>query len=241
MADIINPVLHFCFWCGWAWKSELSTSQKCRRCGKLEKMSLAVPARDFQEFTINREAETPLLNKKSVKPVKNIDRTKKRSRAFDRQFVLKLGKETAPERSVVNTLVDLSLNYKSESAKVIDALEKILTVERMKESKWRDIADETIIELIVNDVNVFNFVSALIRTYSIDTYEFGQFIATPYDKDTMSLIEEAVCQESIELFLQTLRMDQDLQRGVLECKDVVDGVRKEIFDLLDRSSTQIRT
>jgi len=173
----------------------------------------------------------------------------RRSRAYSWQFVKNVVmqkndlqipnpviEQQAPvqARPVVNLIVKLVPKYTTEDGTLaIDAIEKLLAQEKLLGTPWREIADETIMELILKGLNASNFIVALINAYDIETSDVGLFLATPPDEGTMSLIEEAVCQDSLDLFLEVLRMDERLLKGLLECKDTTEQVHKEIFDLLN--------
>jgi len=196
-------------------------------------------------FLLNDKKMEALIAKNSKK-LKNVNR---RSRALSWHFVNKVGMPKndleipmpvmeenigAQPHPVVNAIIELAPQYKTRDGTLaVDAIEKLLIQEKKQGTPWREIADETIMELILNGLNGNNFVAALINAYDIPTYDVGLFLATPPDEGTMSLIEEAVCQDSLDLFYEVLKMDENLLMGVYECKDTTDEVHREIVDLLD--------
>jgi len=115
----------------------------------------------------------------------------------------------------------------------VAAIEEILLEEKRLGTPWREIADETIMELILKGVDAFKFISSLIKAYDIPPSDVGLFLATPPDEGTMSLIEEAVCQNMLGLFRGVLRMDVSLLKGLVSCKDTTEQVELEIFELLN--------
>jgi len=183
------------------------------------------------------------------KPNNRQQHVNRRSRAYSWQFVknvvnqkndLAIPNAVLEEpahieaRPVVKSIVDLVPMYRTKDGTLsCDAIENILTQEKLQGTLWREIADETIMELILNGLSAVNFIVALINAYDIPVSDVGLFLATPPDEGTMSLIEEAVCQDSLDLFLEVLRMDEKLLKGLLECKDTTEQVHKEIFDLLN--------
>jgi len=191
----------------------------------------------------DKKVQDPKPNNKKLKHVN------RRSRAYSWQFVknvvnpkndLAIPNPVLEEpanmqaRPVVKRIVELVPMYGTINGPLAsDVIEKLLTQEKEQGTPWREIADETIMELILNGLSAFNFIVALINAYNIPTSDVGLFLATPPDEGTMSLIEEAVCQESLDLFLEVLKMDQKLLKGLLECKDTTEQVHREIFDLLN--------
>jgi len=179
------------------------------------------------------------MNKKNKK-LKNVNR---RSRVYSWQFVKNvvsskndlaipdpvMEEKQSQARPVVNLIVKLLQEYKTND----DSIEKLLLQERLLGTPWREIADETIVELILEGVNALQFINALINAYGLPPSDVGLFLATPHDEGTMSLIEEAVCQDSLDLFFEVLKMDDNLLKGVLECKETTEFVEKEISDLLN--------
>jgi len=170
---------------------------------------------------------------KKYKSIKNINR---RSRAYSRQFVASVNFPGPPEvsaRPLVKNIVDLA----SKCWKSKDSYEEmgiLLVKEQQKGTAWKEIADETIMELIINEVQVFYFAQALIRTFKISKCDFGNFIATPPDQGTMSLIEEALCHDSMPLFVELLKQERDILSGVLESKDVPAEAQEKIILLLSQ-------
>merc|ERR1719184_76712 len=169
--------------------------------------------------------------------LKNVNR---RSRAYSRQFVMHVmirNEMSIPEpvieedfgataRPVVKKIVQLVQQYLSEkSEQVLRNLSEVLEQEKILETSWRELADETIMELIINEVDAFHFVAALIKSYRVSYYDFGFFLATPPDQGTMSLIEEAVCQDLMDLFSDVLKMDEQVVEGLLDNEEVSSEVR----------------
>merc|ERR1719499_651978 len=110
-------------------------------------------------------------------------------------------------RPVVKKIVDIVQKRKTDDARQVSiAIGEILQKEKANGTPWREIADETIMELIIHEVNAYSFILALISTYAIAAYDVGRFFATPPDEGTMSLIEEAVCQDSMDLFDEVLKL-----------------------------------
>jgi len=192
----------------------------------------------------SKSEQGPTTNKKQQKHVT------RRSRAYSWQFVKNVVTQKdlsipapvieeqppmqAEARPVVNSIVELAPQFKtSDGVLATDAIEKILASEKQLGTTWREIADETIMELILKGLNAFNFIVALINAYDIQPYDVGLFLATPPDEGTMSLIEEAVCQELLELFREVLTMDDRLLKGLLECRETTEQVEKEIHDMLN--------
>merc|ERR1719510_1926233 len=138
-------------------------------------------------------------------------------------------------REVVRKIVELTPQYKTENGVlVVDAIEKLLTMEKLRGTKCLEIADEVYMELIIAEVNGYNFVAALLNCYEMPFEDFGLFLATPPDEGTMSLLEEAVCQESLDLFYEVLKMGKDaVLKGVLSCKELPEEVRQEVLDLMN--------
>jgi len=179
------------------------------------------------------------VNKKNKK-LKNVNR---RSRVYSWQFVknvnsksdLSIPDPVVEEKSQARPVVLLivKLLQESDEGTEDDSIEKLLAQEKLLGTPWREIADETIVELILDGVNAYQFIIALINAYNIPPSDVGLFLATPHDEGTMSLIEEAVCQDSLGLFFEVLKMDNDLLKGVLECKETTEFVEKEISDLLN--------
>jgi len=192
----------------------------------------------------SKSEQGPTLNKKQQKHVT------RRSRAYSWQFVKNVVTQKdlsipspvieeqppmqAEARPVVNSIVELVPQFKTSDGELAtDAIEKILAREKQLGTTWGEIADETIMELILKGLNAFNFIVALINAYDIRPYDVGLFLATPPDEGTMSLIEEAVCQELLELFREVLTMDDRLLKGLLECRETTEQVEKEIHDMLN--------
>jgi len=195
-----------------------------------------IPAEKSQEKDIGQKVVPSIENVckpfQKYKSIKNINR---RSRAYSRQFVASVnfaGPTEIYARPIVNKLVDLVTKcYKSKDS--YEEMETILAKEQRNDgSLWKAIADETIMELLINEVNIFYFAQALIHTFKISKYDFGNFIATPPDKGTMSLIEEALCHDSMPLFLDLLQKEGDILSGVLESKDVPAEAQEKIILLL---------
>jgi len=191
------------------------------------------------------------------KKLLNVNR---RSRAYSRQFVMKVANEAGAAgdggvggvepaagiaeedpsvRPVVRKIVELTPQYQTdEGVLVVDALEKLLTVEKLKGTKCLEVADEVYMELIINEVNGYNFVAALLNVFEVSFEDFGLFLATPPDEGTMSLLEEAVCQESLDLFYEVLKMGKDgVLKGVLSCKELPEEVRQEVLDLMNDANS----
>jgi len=136
-------------------------------------------------------------------------------------------------RPVVKEIMKCMPMFTSRNGKgSFAAIEELLLEEKRLGTPWREIADETIMELILKGVNAFTFISSLIKAYDILPSEVGIFLATPPDEGTMSLIEEAVCQNMLGLFRGVLRMDVSLLKGLVSCKDTTEQIEKEIFELL---------
>jgi len=188
--------------------------------------------------------ESTIKHKKFNKKLKNLNR---RSRAYSRQFVMHV--MTRNEISVpatvreddfqadpiVNKIVQLAQRYRREKSElVLEDLEKILHNERLKGTTWQDIADKTIVELIINEIDALHFVAVLMNVYGISYYDFGRFLSTPPDEGTMSLIEEAVCQDLLDLFYDVLKMDRQVLRGVLNCNDVSLEVRDVLLSIIEQ-------
>jgi len=166
----------------------------------------------------------------------------RRSRAYSWQFVHNVilpKKIPAPvieeqiqiqARPAVKQIMKLVSGIDNESS---SAIEEILLDEKRLGTSWREIADETIMELILKGVDAFQFISILAKAYDIPLSDVGLFLATPPDEGTMSLIEEAVCQHMLGLFYEVLKMDISLLKGLLSCKDTTTQVEKAIFELLN--------
>merc|ERR1719410_2340265 len=137
-------------------------------------------------------------------------------------------------RAVVRKIVEMTPLMKTDDGVlVVDAIEKLLTMEKLRGTKCLEIADEVYMELIIAEVNGYNFVAALLNVFEVSFEDFGLFLATPPDEGTMSLLEEAVCQESLDLFYEVLKMGDDaVLKGVLTCKDLPDEVRQEVLALM---------
>jgi len=197
----------------------------------------AIPAEESKEKDIGQTVVPSLENVckpfKKYKSIKNINR---RSRAYSRQFVDSVnfaGPTEVYARPIVNKILDLVKKcYKSKDS--YEEMETILAKEQRKGSAWKEIADETIMELIINEVKVFYFAQALIHTFKISKFDFGIFIATPPDQGTMSLIEEALCHNSMPLFVDLLQKEGDILSGVLESKDVPAQAQEKIISLLSQ-------
>jgi len=165
----------------------------------------------------------------------------RRSRAYSWQFVHNVilpKKIPAPvveeqiqiqARPAVKEIMKLVSETGNESS---SAIEEVLREEKRQGTSWREIADETIMELILKSIDAFQFISILTKAYDIQPSDVGLFLATPPDAGTMSLIEEAVCQQMLGLFYDVLKMDTSLLKGVLSCKDTTQQVEKAIFELL---------
>merc|ERR1719410_1107644 len=138
-------------------------------------------------------------------------------------------------RAVVRKIVEMTPLMKTDDGVlVVDAIEKLLTMEKLKGVSCLEIADEVYMELIIAEVNGYNFVAALLNVYEMSFQDFGLFLATPPDEGTMSLLEEAVCQESLDLFYEVLKMgDNAVLKGVLGCKELPEEVRQEVLDLMN--------
>jgi len=178
---------------------------------------------------------------KQYKSIKNINR---RSRAYSRQFVVSVNNFSAEPtdavnvRPLVNNIVDLVKKcYESKDSSGYEELVILLAREKRTGTAWKEIADETIMELIINEVKVFYFVQALIHTFKISEYDFGNFIATPPDQGTMSLIEEALCHECMPLFMELLQLKREILGGVLESNDVPAEAQEKILFLLRQQKT----
>merc|ERR1719193_1557276 len=137
-------------------------------------------------------------------------------------------------RPLVNNIVDLVIECYEGKPSGYAELENLLAKEKRKGTTWQEIADETIMELIINEVKVFYFAQALIHIFDISKYDFGNFISTPPDQGTMSLIEEALCHDSMPLFIELLQLERDILSGVLESKDVPSEAQEKIILLLSQ-------
>jgi len=215
------------------------------------KKRLEVEDNEKSNISIDNSTETSI-----AKNSQNFLKLNRTSRMLSRNFVNKvvmsnkdfaipISVSTCEEnlgvqvRPVVNSIVELVPLYVTEDGTpAVDAVENILKQERLRGTPWREIADETIMELIVYGLNIFNFVVALVNAYDIPTYDVGLFLATPPDEGTMSLIEEAVCQELLNLFQEVILMDDNLLKGILECKDLTNQVQKDIFNLINNTVSQ---
>jgi len=165
----------------------------------------------------------------------------RRSRAYSWQFVSNVilpKKIPAPvieeqiqiqARPAVKQIMKLVSGIDNESS---SAIEEVLLGEKRLGTSWKEIADETIMELILKGVDAFQFISILAKAYDIPLPDVGLFLATPPDEGTMSLIEEAVCQNMMGLFYEVLKMDISLLKGLLSCKDTTKQVEQAIFELL---------
>jgi len=189
-------------------------------------------------------ANEKTIKRKFNKKLKNVNR---RSRAYSRQFVMHV--MTRNEISVPETvredefetdpsvrkIVELAQQYrKNKSELVLEDLERVLVQERIKGRSWRDIADSTIVELIINEVDALHFAAVLMNVYGISYYDFGRFLSTPPDEGTMSLIEEAVCQDLLDLFYDVLKMDRQVLRGVLDCNEISLEVRDVLLSIIEQ-------
>jgi len=237
---LIVPVRCVCTGCGWASGNMVIT---CRRCGKqypkynpMYKQQVIKPSpvgKLLKNYGVECKVSSDGRNDRKLI---NADR---RSRCFSRSFATQvisplgvmiseqineeeIGLNAAP---AVRKIVELSQNSGAEDdEKVFAGISNILRQEKAKPTPWREIADETIMELIIHDVNGWNFVRALISIYGVDTYDLGMFMATPPDEGTMCLIEEVLCQESLDLFEKVLKLDRVLH-GALECDDLCNEVK----------------
>merc|ERR1719204_2161204 len=123
------------------------------------------------------------------KKLKNVNR---RSRVYSWQFVKNVVnsksdlsipepvmEEKQPQaRPVVNLIVKLLQDYKTDEGTKDDSIEKLLAQEKLLGTPWREIADETIVELILEGVNALQFIIALINAYGLPPADVGLFLAT---------------------------------------------------------------
>jgi len=189
--------------------------------------------------------ERPTLADWTEVPIKKNNQHKhvnRRSRAYSWQFVhnvilpKKIPGPVAEEqvqiqaRPAVKEIMKLVSGTDDES---LSAIEELLLDERRRGTSWRELADETIMELILREVDAFKFISTLSKAYNIPLTDIGLFLATPPDESTMSLMEEAVCQKMLGLFYEVLKMDIGLLTGLLSCKDTTKQVESAIFELLN--------
>merc|ERR1719233_960388 len=212
----------------------------------LQKPSSTAPVAGIDRpIILNAEANVePQRNNENIMRKVNANR---RSRCYSRTFVMHVMNRnegvSIPEpvieeevgltaRPVVRKIVDIAQKIRTDDGqKVSVAIGNVLQKEKGEGTPWREIADETIMELIIREVNGYNFVLALISIYAISAYDVGRFIATPPDEGTMSLIEEAVCQDTLDLFDEVLKLDSVMQ-GVLECEDLSDEVRNILHTII---------
>jgi len=239
----ITPVRYICSKCGWASPSLMITCTRCEqqlpKWISFEKEQLS-KTDSFEKDSKNSADVKFFPFRKDVNVFQKMKNANRRSRCLSRTFttnvISPLGvsvpfsiKEEDMEYSTspaVREIVELiEKNREGNGDKIIFAIENILSKEKSKGTSWREIADETIMELIIHDVNGYSFVQALIRTYNISAYEVGKFIATPLDEETMSLLEEATLQENLELFDEILKT-KGVMQGALECAELSDEVRK---------------
>jgi len=233
----IVPVRCVCTGCGWASGNMVIT---CRRCGKqypkynpMYKQQVSKPS-PVGKLVKNHGVECKVSpDVRNDRKLLNADR---RSRCFSRSFATQvispLGvmisepiNEEYNAAPAVRKIVELSQNSRAENdEKVFVEISSIVRQEKAKGTPWQDIADETIMELIIHDVNGWNFVQALISIYGVSTYDLGRFMATPPDEGTMCLIEEVLCQESLDLFEEVLKLDRVLE-WALECDDLSNEVK----------------
>jgi len=178
---------------------------------------------------------------KPFKRFRSMSKSNRMSRAYSRQFLASVNFGEGPSdhlvnaRPLVNNIVNLVEKcYESKDSSGYEEMQLLLRTERQKGTPWQEIADETIMELIINELRIFYFAKALIKAYNVSTYDFGNFISAPPDKGTMSLIEEAVCHNSMTLFVDLLQMG-DVLSGVLESKDVPAEAQEKILLLLNQS------
>merc|ERR1719193_2427902 len=109
---------------------------------------------------IDEKNELTLKQKNFKQKLKNVNR---RSRAYSRQFVMHVmirNEMSIPEpvieedfganaRPVVKTIVELAQQYLIDKSElVMENLRDALEQEKLQGTAWRDIADETIMELI---------------------------------------------------------------------------------------------
>jgi len=195
---------------------------------------------------IDEKNEQTLKQKNFKQKLKNVNR---RSRAYSRQFVMQVmirNEMSIPElvveeefgataRPVVNKIVELAKQYLSwKNDIVLRNLQELIEQEKHQGTEWRELADETIMELIINEVDAFHFVATLIKSYRVSYYDFGKFLATPPDEGTMSLIEEAVCQDLMDLFDDVLKMDEQVVNGLLESEEVSSEVRDILLSTIEQ-------
>jgi len=181
------------------------------------------------------EKETP---KKKGVVLKRLTGSERRSRCLSRSFFTKFGsplgvKVPAPlmendisspftTELLIGKIVKIMENKRPEDDEnVFLEISHLLRREKAKGTPWKQIADETIIEFITLDLNVSIFARALISAYGVSAYSIGKFIATPPNFQTLSLIEEAICQDSLCLFEELLLLD-NVMRGLLECQELSD-------------------
>jgi len=209
--------------------------------------SVLQPERDGIEkktpFVSTLDNET-LKRKKFNKKLKNVNR---RSRAYSRQFVMHVmtrNEISVPETvredefksdPIVKRIVHLVKQYRKNKSEVaLVGLGNVLVQEKLKGTTWRDIADRTIVELIINELDALHFSAVLMSVYGISYYDFGRFLSTPPDEGTMSLIEEAVCQDLLDLFFGVLKMDRQVLRGVLDTNEVTMEVRDMLKSIIEQ-------
>jgi len=199
--------------------------------------------RDSDESDQKDEAVTAVVSKlqracKPFKRFKSMSKANRRSRAYSKQFIESVNfaagssEQIVNARPLINNIVSLAEQcYESKDSSVLEEMEHILTLEKQKGSSWQEIADEAIMELIINELKIIYFAKPLMKAYGITTHEFGHFISTPLDRGTMSLMEEAVCHDSMSLFVEILQIG-DVLSGVLESKDVPAEAQEKIIALL---------
>jgi len=266
MADGILPVSDVCVKCGWACSSV--PCGRCGFNETEDLKENVIPLPDDKAFLNSVNLQPPSYNytknkfltgnyKMGAMVEKNSQKLRngnRRSRALSRQFVNKVVVSKTSiavpmpvlaenvgvwARPVVNSIVELTSHHKTEDGTLsVDAIEKLLLQEKLQGTPWREVADETIMELILNGLEGSNFIAALVNAYDISTYDVGLFLATPPDEETMSLIEELVCHDSLDLFQKVLSTDENLLQGVLQSKDTTEEVQKVIFNVLNDKKTK---
>jgi len=251
---LINPVRYICSNCGWAsftmriicircgqqfteWRSMVTPRHESMVTPKLHSIYSTTEV-NATEKKKAPEKETPTKRGVILKRLKCSDR---RSRCLSRSFFTQVGSplgvkvpeplieknilSTASTESLVGQIVKIMENKCPEDDEnIFLKISHLLRREKAKGTPWKQVADQTIMEFIIFDFNVSIFARALISAYGVSAYSIGKFIATPPDFQTLSLIEEAICQDSLYLFEELLLLN-NVMRGLLECEELSEDVR----------------
>jgi len=238
----ITPVRYVCSKCGWA---SVNIRITCKRCGQqftewtsmnTQQVKKSISAKKFLKANESDAKWSPGKRENIFKRTKS---TARRSRCFSRTFAMNVtnplgivvpeplqSEEIFSTSQLARDIVRLTRNKATEDVeKVFLKISHMLRKEKAKGTIWKRIADETIMELIIFDINVYNFARALISAYGVSAYSIGRFLATPPDEETISLIEEAICQDSLSLFEELLQLN-GVMRGLLECQELREEARK---------------